>query len=367
MPDVSLFKPTTLGDIAVANRIAMAPMTRSRAGPDGVPRDSTELYYVQRASAGLIVSEAINISADAVGSPMTPGLYTDAQADVWRKVTAGVHAAGGRIVAQLWHTGRVGHSVVRGGALPVAPSAVAIEGQQHFTGQGMMDYEVPRALDTSEVAQIVADYGRAAERAIEANFDGVELHAAFGYLPNQFLVGSANMRTDAYGGPIENRVRFVIEAMEAIVAAAGAKRTGIKLSPIIPFNGMVDSDPRALYAHLIDRLNDLGLAYVHLMQAMFPLDDFPDWPKDALATFGPMIEAPIITNGGYDKASAERALQGAGVRMASFGAPFVANPDLVARFREGAPLAQPDRATMYGGGDEGYVDYSPATGDAALA
>jgi len=335
----------------------MAPMTRSRADADGLVGPLQVAYYRQRASAGLIVSEGVNISAQALGSPLTPGIYNDAQVARWREVTDAVHAAGGRIFAQLWHTGRVGHSKVRGGELPVAPSALRIEGQKHFTAEGPMDYEVPRALSTEEVRAVVRDYSAAARNARDAGFDGVELHGAFGYLPNQFLVDGANRRDDEYGGSIANRTRFVKEVLAAMIGPWGEGRVGIKLSPVIPYNGMVDSDPRALFGALIEDLNALPLAYLHLMNAMMPLDAFPSWPKDALGTFGPLYRGALMTNGGYDRDRAEAVLQEGRAQLVSFGAPFIANPDLVARFARGATLALPDRATMYGGGAGGYTDY----------
>ena len=352
-----LFRPITIGEVKLANRIVMAPMTRSRARPDGVPGDFTATYYSQRASAGLIVSEAVNISPDAIGSPLTPGLFTDAQVEGWRRVTDAVHAAGGRIFAQLWHTGRVGHSSVRGGALPVAPSAIPITGQQHFTGAGMMDYETPRALSLDEVRSTIEDFGHAAGRARDAGFDGVELHAAFGYLPNQFLVESANQRTDEYGGSIETRCRFVIEAMHVLADVWGARRVGIKLSPVIPFNSIVDSDPTALFTHLITELGALELAYIHLMNPLFPLDAFPSWPRDIVHTFGGLTDAPVIANGGYTAETARDEIQSGRAQLVSFGNLFVANPDLPERFRLGGPLATADQATMYGGGEAGYTDY----------
>ena len=352
-----LLSPTRLHDLELRNHMVMAPMTRSRADAAGVPRASTATYYAQRASAGLIISEAINISEDAIGSPLTPGLYSEAQIAAWRQVTEAVHAAGGRIFAQLWHTGRVGHSSVRGGVLPVAPSAVAIQGQQHFTLEGMQDYEVPRELGLDEIRAIIGDYRRAAENAKRAGFDGVELHAAFGYLPNQFLVDSANLRSDEYGGSIAKRSRFVLEVMQALIDVWGSARVGIKLSPVIPFNSMIDSDPLALYSYLLGELNGLRPGYVHLMRALFPLDQLPHWPRDVLATFGPLIDSPLIANGGYDAGSAEAVLQAGEAALVSFGTPFVANPDLPARYARGAELAQADRATLYGGEDAGYIDY----------
>jgi N-ethylmaleimide reductase len=346
-----------LGPLALRNHLVMAPMTRSRAQADGVPGELAATYYAQRATAGLIVTEATNISTDAIGSPGTPGLYTDAQVQGWQRITAAVHGAGGRIFAQLWHTGRVGHSAVRGGVLPVAPSAIAITGQQHFIGSGMRDYEVPRALTSAEVKATVADYRAAAVCAQGAGFDGVELHGAFGYLPNQFLVDSANQRSDEYGGTITNRCRFVIEVMQALIDVWGAERVGIKLSPVSSYNGMVDSDPVALFSHLIEALDRLRPAYVHLMNASLPEGAHPTWPRDVLATFGHLTHSAVIANGGYDAAKAEAELASGRAQLVSFGSLYVANPDLAARIDAGAPLAKLDPATLYGGGAHGYTDY----------
>lgn len=352
-----LFQGTQIGGIQLSNRIVMAPMTRSRADSDGVPGEWTSLYYSQRASAGLIISEAINISIDAIGSPFTPGLFNKTQVDAWKGVTSAVHDAGGSIFAQLWHTGRVGHSQVRGGHLPVAPSAIPIRGQQHFTSVGMLDYEAPRALELKEVHATILDYRLAAERAQQAGFDGVELHSAFGYLPNQFLVDGANQRNDEYGGSIENRCRFVLETMKGLIEVWGNSRVGIKLSPVIPFNSMIDSDPEALYRYLLQEMNKLSPAYVHMMNALFSLDDFPHWPKDVLGTFRQYIKSTVIANGGYDAEKAEAELVSGRADLVSFGNLFIANPDLPARFKSGSPLMEADPATMYGGGAHGYIDY----------
>ena len=355
---MKLLEPYQLGPFALKNRVVMAPMTRSRATPEGLVTDLTATYYTQRASMGLLISEATNISAQAVGSMLTPGLYTDAQVASWQKVTAAVHAAGGLIFAQLWHTGRMGHSSIKGGELPVAPSALRIEGQQHHTPTGKQDYEVPRALTTEEIPGIVVDYRRAAERAKEAGFDGVELHAAFGYLPNQFLVDGANHRTDAYGGSIENRSRFTLDVMQALLEVWGPARVGIKLSPSIAYNNMVDSNPQALFSYLIGELNKLPLAYLHLMRPMFPLDDFPTWPTDVLGTYGRLFQHPIIANAGYDEESAEQELEAGRAALISFGSLALANPDLPARFAQHGPFNEADKATLYAGGDEhGYTDY----------
>ncbi len=354
---MKLLQKTRLRNLELQNSIAMAPMTRSRASNTGVVNDLTVLYYTQRASAGLIISEAINISEQALGSPFTPGIYSIEQINAWKKVTDAVHEKGGKIFAQLWHTGRVGHSVDKNGILPVAPSSISIQGQQHFTSQGPKDYETPRALETSEVKQIILDYKQAALNAMEAGFDGVELHAAFGYLPNQFLVESANQRTDEYGGSIENRSRFVLEVMKAMVEAIGENKVGIKLSPSIPFNSIIDSNPIALYTYLINEFNNLPLAYIHLMNAMYPTDNLPQYPRDVLDTFGKLTQHTVIANGGYTRESGERELERGIAKIISYGALFLANPDLPKRFELNAELNSPDRATMYGGGEKGYTDY----------
>lgn len=354
---MKLLEKVILGKETLKNAIAMAPMTRSRANTVGVVSDLTTLYYTQRASAGLLITEAINISEQALGSPLTPGLYSQEQMDAWKKVTKSVHDKGGVIYAQLWHTGRVGHSVDRKGKLPVAPSAIGIKGQQHFTSQGMKDYETPQELTVQEIKQIVKDYGQAARNAIQAGFDGVELHGAFGYLPNQFLSESANVRTDEYGGSIENRNRFVLEVMQELVNAAGSDKVGIRLSPTIYYNNITNSDPVAQFSPLIEALNELPLAYVHLMNGLFPLDNFPNYPKNAIETFGSLTKHLIIANGGFNKESGEAELKKGTVKMISYGSMLLANPDLPKRFELNAALNQPDQATMYGGGEHGYTDY----------
>jgi N-ethylmaleimide reductase len=362
---MKLLEPFDLGDLRLKNRVVMAPMTRSRADALGVVGELTARYYAQRATAGLIISEAMNISEDALGSPMTPGIWNEAQVGAWRRVTEAVHAAGGLIFSQLWHTGRAGHSLVRNGRLPVAPSALAITGQQHFTQQGPKDYEVPRELTTAEVRATIDDYEHAARNAKVAGFDGVELHAAFGYLPNQFLVDGANRRADEYGGSIENRARFTLEVMERLVGVWGKGRAGIRLSPTIAYNGMVDSDPLATFGYLVQKLGALPLAYLHMMRSPFPTDAFPQWPKDTVATFGPMFHGPVIANSGYTRDSGEQAVASGAAALVSYGALYVANPDLVRRFELGAPLNEGDRSTFYQGGAKGYVDY-PALGEGSL-
>ena len=336
----------------------MSAMTRSRADANGVVGDLTIEYYTQRVSAGLIITEAINISRQAIGSPFTPGIFTNDQIDAWKKVTKSVHDHGGLIIAQLWHTGRVGHSIDRKGVRPFAPSAVAITGQKHFTSQGIQDYETPQELTVDQIHQIVKEYGQAAKNAIEAGFDGVELHAANGYLPNQFLAESANKRTDAYGGSIENKARFVLEVMRELIHAVGGEKVGIKISPFHPYGDIILDNPVATYSYLIAELNKLDFAFVELMKRspMFPA--VPHYPADdEIELFGRMIKQTVIANTGYDKPSAEAELSTGIAQLISFGTLFLANPDLPRRFEKDASLNTPDRATMFGGGEQGYTDY----------
>ncbi|TJY67101.1 alkene reductase [Sphingobacterium alkalisoli] len=355
---MKLLEPKKIGNLILSNSMAMAPMTRARSENNGTVNDLNVLYYTQRASAGLIITEGINISEQAKGSPFTPGIFMEAQIESWQKVTDAVHQNGGKIFAQLWHTGRVGHSIDRNGVLAVAPSALAIEGQQHFTSQGMKAYEVPRALETNEVKHIVQDYKHAAINAIKAGFDGVELHAATGYLPNQFLAESANQRTDEYGGNIENRSRFILEVMQEMAAAIGEDKVGIKLSPSIPFNSILDSDPIATYSYLIKELNHLPLAYIHLMNALFlPEEGLEQYPRDVMGTLGTLTKHLIIANAGYTRETGEQELEKGIAQIISFGVPFIANPDLPKRFEQNATLNEPDRATFYGGNEKGYTDY----------
>jgi N-ethylmaleimide reductase len=354
---MKLLETVKLGNNTLKNRMAMAPMTRSRANLAGVVGESTVLYYTQRASAGLIISEAINISEQALGSPLTPGIYTKEQILAWKKVTQAVHEKECIIYAQLWHSGRVGHSLVKNGALPVAPSAIGIQGQQHFTMEGLKDYETPHALTIEEIQQIIQDYKQAAINAMEAGFDGVELHAAFGYLPNQFLADSSNLRVDQYGGSLENQNRFVVEVMNAIVDAVGQNKAAIRLSPASTYNNISHKQPIEQFSLLIKHFNTLPLAYVHIMNVPFPAETFPQYPADAIDTFGKLSLHPVIANCGYTRETGEAELHKGVAGLISYGTLFLANPDLPKRFETNAALNQADRATMYGGKDPGYIDY----------
>ena len=355
---MKLLEKTQLGNLALKNKMAMSAMTRSRADQNGIVGDLTVQYYTQRVSAGLIFTEAIRISEEATGSPLTPGIYSSNQIDAWKKVTKSVHDHGGLIIAQLWHTGRVGHSIDRNGKLPLAPSALPIQGMQHFTSQGLKDYEIPQEITIDEIRQTIKDYGQAAKNAIHAGFDGVELHAANGYLPSQFLAESANQRTDQYGGNIPNKARFVLEVMQELIRAVGGDRVGIKISPFHPYGDMVLDNPVGTYTYLVEQLNKLNFAYVELMKrnpyfpspAHYPADD-------EITLFGKMIQQTVIANAGYDKVSGESELEKGIAGLVSFGTLFLANPDLPKRFEKDAVLNQPDRATMFGGGEQGYIDY----------
>jgi N-ethylmaleimide reductase len=354
---LSLHSPVRLGRYELPNRFVMAPLTRSRALAGGVPSPLAVTYYEQRASAGLIVSEGSQISPQAVGYPSTPGIHTDAQVAGWRRVTDAVHARGGRIFLQLWHVGRISHpSMQPGGALPVAPSAVAPQGTI-YTSTGPQPYVAPRALETGEIPGIVADHAAGARRALEAGFDGVELHGANGYLIDQFLRDGTNRRTDAYGGSLENRVRFLREVTAAVVDVAGADRVGVRFSPL-GSNARLDSDPRSTFGHAAAELDRFGLAYLHVVD---PVDPSHRMAAPDGARIAPLLRSrfrgPLIVNGGYGRDTGDAVIRSGAADLVAFGIPFIANPDLVERFADGAPLNAPDPRTFYTGGATGYVDY----------
>ncbi|MGD0639454.1 MAG: alkene reductase [Roseiarcus sp.] len=362
-PDASpLFQPFRLGDLDLPNRVVMAPMTRNRATPGSdAPNDLMAAYYRQRAGAGLIVSEASQISRQGQGYIWTPGLYSEAQVEGWRTTTRAVHDAGGRIFVQMWHVGRVSHTSLqpKGGA-PVAPSAIRAK-TRTFIETGFAEVSEPRALDASGIAQIVDDYARAAANAKRAGFDGVEIHAANGYLIDQFLRDGVNRREDSYGGAIENRARFALEVVDAILKVWPASRVGIRLAPVSPANDVADSNPAALFGYLVERLSERRLAYVHVVEGATQGErDFAPFDYAALRrAFG----GAYIANNGYTRELAVEALAEGRADLVAFGRPFISNPDLVERLRRGAALAPLDRETLFGGGAKGYTDY-PALADA---
>lgn len=348
-----LLSRVRIGSLPLKNRMVMAPMTRSRAGEGDAPTAAAAEYYRQRASAGLIVAEGSQISAQGKGYPRTPGIFTDAQIAGWKQVTDAVHAAGGSIFLQLWHVGRLSHPLVQAnGELPVAPSAIKAEGEL-YTSEGLKAYEAPRALRLDEIPGIVADFRQGAENAKLAGFDGVEIHGANGYLVDQFLRDGGNARTDAYGGSVENRARFLKEVVEAVIEVFGADRVGVRLSPIFNIFSISDSDPQATFGHAADMLGRYGLAYLHVVQLGEGSFDFLALKRRYGGTY--------IANGGYDATRAVAAIEAGEADLVSFGTPFLANPDLVERFRRGAPLNAPDPATFYQGEAQGYTDY-PALG-----
>jgi N-ethylmaleimide reductase len=360
----SLFEPVQLGPLTLRNRVVMAPMTRSRAAAGNTTTPLTATYYEQRASAGLIVSEGAQVSPEGVGYPNTPGIHTDEQVEAWRRVTGAVHGRGGHIYLQLWHVGRISHpSLQPGGALPVGPSPIAAAGRI-YTATGMQPFVAPRALETAEIARVVGDFAAATRRARAAGFDGVEVHGANGYLIDQFLRSSTNQRTDAYGGSIENRARFLLEVVEAVAGAWEPGRVGVRLSPTGPFNDISDADPVATFGYVAEALNGFGgLAYLHVREPMTAGEP----SAGAVVTAHELrrrFEGPFIINEGYGRESAEAAIASNAADLVAFGVPFISNPDLVERLASGAPLAPADSSTFYGGDARGYTDYPTRDGAA---
>ncbi len=357
MTKEKLFTPLKAGAIELPNRVVMAPLTRNRALPDGdVPHALNAEYYAQRAAYGLLITEASQISPQGKGYAWTPGIYSDAQIAGWRKVTEAVHKAGGRIVIQLWHVGRVSHNVLQpGGVAPVGPSAIAAR-TKTYDGQGFVATSLPRALDIEEIPGIVADYGRAAARALEAGFDGIEIHAANGYLIDQFLRDGSNQRTDAYGGPIANRARLLREVVEAVTKAIPADRVGIRFSPFSNANDVTDSDPAATFAYAIEQIAPAGLAYLHMVEGQTGGSrDLP--PGCDIQALRRLFKGVYMANNGYDRDLAIAAVAEGRADLIAFGKLAISNPDLVERLEKNAPLNDPDKATFYGGGAAGYTDY----------
>ncbi|MDB5650772.1 MAG: nemA [Hyphomicrobiales bacterium] len=348
-----LFSHHRLGTLDLPNRIVMAPLTRNRATPGtDAPHSMNTDYYVQRARAGLIVTEATQISQQGQGYIQTPGIYTDAQVEGWQAVTKAVHAAGGRIFLQMWHVGRVSHvSLQPGGGAPVAPSAIQAK-TKTYLAHGFDSVSMPRALEIEEIVLTVRDYYNATVNARRAGFDGVEIHAANGYLIDQFLRDGSNHRTDAYGGSIENRTRFAIEVAEAVVNAWEPGRVGIRLSPASPANDMTDSNPAPLFDHLAHNLSALKLAYLHINESQTPGATPFDFTSLRRA-----FKGTYIANAGYTREKAAEAIVEGRADLVAFGKLYIANPDLVERFAKNAPLNEPDQASFYGGGAKGYIDY----------
>jgi N-ethylmaleimide reductase len=352
-----LFQPVRLGPYQLANRIVMAPLTRTRAGADGVPRRLMAAYYAQRATAGLIIAEGTNISPQGRGYAFTPGIYTTVQVEAWRPITEAVHHLGGKIFVQLWHVGRVSHpSLQPGGARPVAPSAIR-PAATTYTEAGFQHCVTPRALETEEIPAILDDYRRAARNALTAGFDGVEIHAANGYLIEQFLRDSTNKRTDSYGGSLNNRARLLLEVTKAVTAVCGGARTGIRLSPVTPANDIgPDSDPEATYTSVVEWLNEYNVAYIHVIEGA------TQGPREVPGGFDFQVlrhafRGLYIANNGYDLDLAVRAREQNLADLIAFGRLYISNPDLVERLRLHAPLNAPDRETFFGGGPTGYTDY----------
>lgn len=353
MKSYDVFSPYSIGSLTLKNRFVMAPLTRNRAGAGNVPQELNVTYYKQRAGAGLIISEAAQISPQGVGYPGTPGIHSKEQVDGWKNVTRAVHDNGGLIFCQLWHVGRISHPNLQPGrATPVAPSAIRPEGEA-FTLEGMLPFETPRALKIDEIKDIVDQYARAAKNALDAGFDGVEIHAANGYLIDQFIRDGSNQRTDQYGGTLDNRLRFLKEVVAAVIAVVPADKVGVRLSPENTFNDIRDSDPQSTFNAVADMLSHFGLAYVHVVEGDFVTGeahlDYHELKKRFNGTY--------MANGGYDLERAKSSIEKGNADLVSMGKLFIANPDLVERFEKGAQLNSPDETTFYGGGAEGYTDY----------
>ena len=354
MPD--LYSPARFGDLELRNRVVMAPMTRSRAGAADEPTDIVVDYYRQRASAGLIVTEGIYPSADGKGYCRTPGLVTPEQVAGWQRVTEAVHAEGGTIVAQLMHCGRVAHADNKAAeSETVAPSAITARGDMFTDTGGMQPFSPPRALRREEIPQVVAEYGAATSRALEAGFDGVELHGTSGYLPVQFLSTGSNTREDDYGGSLENRIRFPREVLEAMTAAAGASRVGLRICPGNPFNDLSDENPEETFTGFLEAIRPLDLAYLHVLRRH-------DAELDNIALARAHYDGPLILNDGYDREEAETAVANGTGEAVSFARAYIGNPDLVERMQRGVELARFDRKTLYTMGSGGYSDYPTAEG-----
>jgi len=352
-----LFSPVTVGELTLKNRIIMAPMTRNRAATGNVPQAMNVEYYRQRASAGLIITEASQVSEDGVGYPATPGIYNDAQVAGWRKITDAVHAEGGRIFIQLWYCGRISHpDLLPDNHAPVAPSAIKPEGEA-VTFEGMKTFIEPHALQIDEIQAIITQYKNAAEKAKQAGFDGVEIHAANGYLIDQFLRDGSNRRNDEYGGNKANRMRFLNQVLDAVLEVLPSHQVGVRLSPENTFNSMSDSDAQAHFDYFVSHLNGRNLAYLHVLEG-----DMTGGARNVnYRALRDAYEGVYMANNGYDKTRAQTELANGDCDLVAFGVPFLANPDLVYRYQNELPLNEADQVTFYGGNEAGYTDYPFAT------
>jgi len=360
MNDVTLLEPYTLHDLVLQNRVVMAPLTRSRSGKQRIPNDLMAKYYSQRASAGLIISEATSISVQGLGMSDTPGIYTDPMVEGWKKITRAIHAKGGAVFMQLWHCGRVSHSSFHHGELSVAPSAIKLDTEFTHTPNGKEPTETPRALAVDEIPGVIEDYRFAAERAKQAGFDGVEIHSANGYLLDQFLQSKANERTDGYGGSLRNRYRLLDEVVQAVLSVWPSHRVGVRISPNGVFNDMGSPDFREQFTYAARQLDQLDLAYLHVMDGLdFGFHGLGD--PMTLNDFRNVFHGPLIGNCGYDQLKAEAAIHNGHADLIAFGRPFISNPDLVERYRNGWAIApDPDPSARYQSGEEGYTDFPEA-------
>ena len=365
-----LFTPARLGPYILKHRVVMAPLTRMRSDSGDRPSSLMVEYYSQRASdGGLIVAEATPVSRQGYGYAKAPGIYSDEQIPGWRRVVDAVHAKGGRIFLQLWHVGRQSHPDLQpGGAAPVAPSAIRAEGYA-YSDKGEVEFTTPRSLELHEIPRIIADFRRGAERALEAGFDGVEIHGANGYLPDQFLQDGSNIRTDEYGGSVENRARFLLQVTEAVVSVWRGDRVGVRIAPSGMYGSMRDSDPERTFGYVAEQMNRFGLAYLHIIEPRIKGTELIRTGQEPIAAqhLRPKFTGTIIAAGGFTKQSAEAILEAGHADLVAFGRLFISNPDLPNRFRIGAPLSNYDRSTFYGGDERGYTDYSHLRETAALA
>jgi N-ethylmaleimide reductase len=360
MSNSELLKSFKIGNIELKNRMVMSPMTRSRAFTDNIPNEKAPLYYKQRASAGLIITEGTQVSPRGIGYLWTPGISTDAQINEWKKVVKEVHDSNGVIFLQLWHVGRISHSDFHNGEAPFAPSAIKAEGKT-YTQNGFQEFSVPKEMTKDDIKQTIEEFRQAAQTAKDCSFDGVEIHGAFGYLIDQFLESGTNQRTDEYGGSPENRAKFALEIVDAVVSVWGENKVGIKLSPSNLFNDMHDDNPKETFSYLINKLNDYKLAYIQLMEPQSDVSNLPNYVQNVAEYFRKMYKGMLISNANHTKESGEKFLNDGIADLISYGSLFISNPDLPNRFKNDYPLTIANKKTYYGGGDEGYIDYPEYT------